>query len=396
MADVVLLYCIASRPLKKREREAISVTAAEAWSFLKMVNQRSDDMQLYAQTLGYCLFAELLVCAAGGQQPAPLQPQNSPPPIQVRSNLVLVPALVRNAEGELVYSLTAKDFSVRDNGVEQKVILENEVDPRPLVLVVAWQAGGNGFRQREYLTGLSTMVENIVGNVPHQIALVVFGAKPSLVTEFSSNLDSIQEAFKHPPMTEDGSAILDAVGFSLRLLDEQPRQYRRAILLISETRDHGSKTSQQEIIREIGKSNTAIYSVAFSPAKTQFRDALTGPGGANKPFTYNVFLPPVVAYFNLKPVMDMAINCMRSNAAEEMAGLSGGEYIRFDNKREFDSNLNTIANHLPNRYLLSFQPTSATPGLHVIEVRLKNHPEWIVTARTSYWATDELADGPNP
>ncbi len=338
----------------------------------------------------------ILMGTSYGQQATQTQPRSPQPSIQVQSNLVVVPASVRNAEGDLVYSLTADDFSVRDNGVEQKIVLENEVEQRPLALVVAIQTGGNGARQQGYLSGLSTMIENIVGNVPHQVALVAFGDESSLIAGFSPSLDSIKEKLKHPPSVGSGSAILDAVAFSLQLLDEQPKQYRRAIVLISEMRDHGSKTRQKEIIQAIGKSNTAIYSVAFSPAKTQFKDALTGPGGVNKPFTYNVFLPPIVGYFNLKPVMDMAINGMRSNAAEEMAGLSGGEYIRFDNKREFDSNLNTIANDLPNRYLLSFQPSSPQPGLHVIEVQLKKHPEWSVTARTRYWAADKTVSSPNP
>jgi VWFA-related protein len=353
-------------------------------------------MRLYIPAVSCCLLLGLLVGIADAQQTAPPPVQNNPPVIQVRTNLVLVPALVQNAAGQLVYSLTANDFSIRDNGIEQKIALENDLEPPPLALVIALQCDGNGTRQREYLGGLSTMVDSIVGNAPHRIALVTFGSLPALAAEFSKTLGPIAEKLKHLPAAEGGSAILDAVDFSLQLLEEQPKEYRRAILLISETRDHGSKTSQKSIIRSIGESNIAIYSLAFSPAKTHFKDALTGPGETNPPYNLSVFLPPVTAYFNLKPLLDMAINGMERNAAEEMASLSGGEYIRFDNKHQFDDDLSRVANHFPNRYLLSFQPSSPKPGLHVLEVRVKNHPGWIITARTSYWVAGETPNPLNP
>jgi hypothetical protein len=39
--------------------------------------------------------------------------------VRTQSNVVLVPALVRNAKGELVFTLKAGDFRVTDDGIEQ-------------------------------------------------------------------------------------------------------------------------------------------------------------------------------------------------------------------------------------------------------------------------------------
>jgi hypothetical protein len=47
-----------------------------------------------------------------------------------------------------------------------------------------------------------------------------------------------------------------------------------------------------------------------------------------------------------------------------------------------------MSSHIRNSYILTFQPTSAEPGLHSIRVQLTHHPEMIVSARTSYWAAD--------
>jgi hypothetical protein len=56
--------------------------------------------------------------------------------------------------------------------------------------------------------------------------------------------------------------------------------------------------------------------------------------------------------------------------------------------------LTTIANHVPNRYVLSFTPHSPTPGPHNIVLKLKNYPNLTVTARTTYWADPNPAPQP--
>ena len=59
-------------------------------------------------------------------------------------------------------------------------------------------------------------------------------------------------------------SILDGLAFSVDLLRHQPQTYRRAILLLSETIDHGSHTSLDQALRAVEDTNTIIYSVGFS------------------------------------------------------------------------------------------------------------------------------------
>ena len=59
----------------------------------------------------------------------------------------------------------------------------------------------------------------------------------------------------------------------------------------------------------------------------------------------------------------------------------------FSSRRAFETQLVDFTNHLHSRYLLSFEPQRPHPGLHRIEVRLKQPvPGCRVLARTSYWA----------
>jgi hypothetical protein len=86
---------------------------------------------------------------------------------------------------------------------------------------------------------------------------------------------------------------------------------------------------------------------------------------------------------------------MRRNAPETVAHLTGGEFYPVNSPRSIERDLMTLANHIPNRYVLGFHPQSPTRGPHSIELRLKSYSNLVVTARTSYWVDSE-ASAPNP
>ena len=62
------------------------------------------------------------------------------PTIRVTTNEVLVPTLVEKPHGEgIVYGLKQSDFVVEDNGVPQKIHVQEELDTAPVALVVAME-----------------------------------------------------------------------------------------------------------------------------------------------------------------------------------------------------------------------------------------------------------------
>jgi VWFA-related protein len=359
-------------------------------------------------------------------------PTPPPPAFSARSTVVLVPAMVRTKSGELVFTLTANDFTLTDDGVEQKVSLEQDTDSEPLALVIAIETGGSGAEQLDKYRHLATAMESVVGGVERQVAVVTFDSSPRLFLDFTPNPNAVDYALRG---LNEGSrnrrgAILDALAFSVDLLRQEPPQYRRAILLLSETIDHGSRVKMADALRAISDTNTTIYSVAFSSPKSDAKhyaeDELPTvwngsglsnpnpqhPGGcmakdpnADPDTSQNKvsqaydclgqLLPPLAA---LKIAAIAAVEGMHRNAPETVAHLTGGEYFPFGNTRNLESALLTIANHIPNRYVLSFQPKSPHPGLHAIELRLKEHKDLVVMARRSYWVDRETTSesGPGP
>ena len=106
---------------------------------------------------------------------------------------------------------------------------------------------------------------------------------------------------------------------------------------------------------------------------------------ANPPLFFAPDHPPIGCTFNLDRPLRQALSAMQGNAAEGVAALSGGTYMPFNNRNDLELQLTGFANDLHSRYILSFQPTSTSPGLHSLQVTLPQHPELHATARTAYW-----------
>ena len=316
--------------------------------------------------------------------------------LHTTTTLVVVPTLVQTTGKEPVFSLTAEDFVLTDNGVPQKVMLEEETK-RPLSLVVLMQTGGVARGQFESYVNLETMLSSLLGGAPNKVSIVNFDSRPEAASPFTSNVAEWRDAIDHPDQGDSGAAIFDGISFALDLLKKEPVSNRRAILLISQEHDSGSKTQMKDIVRDLGETNTAIYSVTFSAEKTEakltFKEPHVNPpisvvpsDGSLKP--YNDPARPTQGYFKLDVPLRLIFGAMQKNLSAEVANLSGGESMSFDGRGELEQDMNVLNNHIRNSYILSFSPISAEPGLHTIKVQLAHHPEMVVSARTSYWAGD--------
>lgn len=311
-------------------------------------------------------------------------PQNQTATLRTTARLVVVPTLVQTPANEVVYSLSASDFFLTDNGAPQRVSLDEGANA-PLSLVVLVQTGGAAVHQLDQYRNLEIMLASMLGDPPNQVSIVNFDSRPEAASPFTSNIAQWTEAINHPDPGDSGAAILDSLKFALDLLNKQPPTNRRAILLISQPHDVGSKTTQKDILRITGETNTAIYTLTFSPTKTTLKDSFKAPHG-NPPL--QVGNGTYQAYFNLTEPLQMIFDAMRKNVAAELAVLSGGEAVSFDNQHQLDDQMGILSSHLRNRYMLSFTPVSSQAGLHNLKVRVVNHPDFSVFARTSYWLND--------
>ena len=322
-----------------------------------------------------------LACHARAQEPsgaASAAPSTPTPTITVQSQLVLVPTEVRTKRGDNIYGLQASDFTIEADGVAQQVRLDDSGAPVPLSLVVMVQCSRTAWREGPKIRGLATMVDAIVGGAPAQVAVADFGTEPELLSGLSSDPDKRERAFAQMQPCDDdgGDGIFDAVAYANHLLQRAHAPGRRVILLVSETRDHGSLAKPATTVEALDRANTVVDAVTFSPGRDEMAEDLKTTDGATG---------------GLLGLALMAVQSLRKNAPKEFARESGGEYINFSNEKGFDRSLNTLANRIHNGYQLSFVPhfppdaPAATPGLHSLTVRVPQYPDAQLEHREAYW-----------
>jgi VWFA-related protein len=325
-----------------------------------------------------------------------------PPKFAARTNLVFLPTRVQDKRGETVYGLRAEQFIVEDNGVRQTVNVDEDPESSGLSLAVVVQCSRSAPLEFKKLKGLGAMIGAIVGDAPHEVAIISYGMGPYILGDFSGSSDAVAAGLaKLKDCRSNYAATIDTVYFAVNMLKRRQNHNRKAILLIGETRDHGSKAKLSDVVAELGITDTVIYFVAFSPGRDEIlhdmmhvNDAynvpepkVTGPPpDVEKPPPETVW-PEKQPLFPWPPEFLLIANALRKNAASELAALSGGEYANFTTQKGFDAELQRISNEIHNYYLLSFKaPPDQAWGLHTIKVRIADYPGAVIQTRKSYWA----------
>jgi VWFA-related protein len=313
------------------------------------------------------------------EPPAPLpapsaaaSPNTGTPTFHITSNVVLVPTLVEQKQGQVVYTLGAKDFTLTDNGVPQKIHVDDDMDTTPVSMVVCVQNGRSSPLEFDKIERMAPLLNLFLGNGNGRVSLVEFDSQVEYQGDWTSDTDEVEHDLERMQPGDDGAALLDAAGYSIGELEHQPPNRRRILLLISESRDHGSKhVSPKALAEEIGASNTLVLSLTWSPTKAEYLSDLTHPGSGG---------------IDVIALIKLAANAMKANAAKTLATMSGGESMSFTTEHGFEDRIAEMASHARNRYMLSFRPTDLTPGLHSLNVSLATDIPARVVARTDYWA----------
>jgi hypothetical protein len=204
------------------------------------------------------------------------------------------------------------------------------------------------------------------------VALVGFDSAPHLIQDFTHSGDQVNKELTELEPGNGGAASLDTVNYGVTLLESQPKEYRRVLLLISEERDHGSKhTKVVQLIKQIGESDVLVLSVSFSPALAELGHDVKDSGEDRT--------------MNIVSALVMAVKAFKKNVAKEVAEMSGGEYTTFVGDKRFEARVMTAARDARNRYLITFSPSDPAPGLHTIRVRTAEDYGARIVARANYW-----------
>jgi VWFA-related protein len=304
----------------------------------------------------YCLW---IICFA-----LHVSGQTANPPVKTR--IVPVPALVEVRSGEIAYDLSASDFSIKDDGVEQQVSL-GDVDSQPRSLLLVIQTGHNASGQLGKLEHLDDLLDSILTGPADRVGILTFDSHPHVLQDFTENSEAVSHSLTSIAPGDAGAALFDALQMAVTMFDKAPAANRRVILLISGQHDHGSIASgAASLIRSISLANVAVYGLAFTAPRKDLLGKL----------------------WSLNPLA-MTAGAMQKNAAETLAQLTGGDFYQFDTEKGFEDRVSEMATHIHNSYCLAFQPKDPAPGFHSLQVGVRRSKTTIVAARSGYWFSVE-------
>ena len=232
------------------------------------------------------------------------------------------------------------------------------------------QTGGAASRQFRNYDKLDRILGSFLDSSKSKLALVTFDSRVRQIWAFPPRVDGLDYGLTHQEGGDHGAAIRDAVLYATGLLQAQPTSFRRIILLFSQREDAGSRATAAEVMRDLARSGATVFSLTFQAEKREMKN-YKGESGTLK-------------------AQEAA---MRYATAAEVAAQSGGESMPFENEDQLAEALSIVGKDLHATCLLSFRPSSPTPGLHAIKVEAIGQRGRVeVLARKMYWIDNNSPD----
>ena len=310
--------------------------------------------------------------------------QNQDAPIKVQTTLVNVPVIVSDRAGRYLSGLKHDDFKLYQDRIEQRIaIFDAAEEPLNVALLLDTSRSTS-----DVLSDIKKDARNFLKELrPRDEAMVVsFDYDVHQLSSLTSDRKVLENAVDHARIGEHvGTTLREAVS------DVIKRQFKRidgrkAIILLTDGKDHGSRISEEELLDQATESGAMIYSVFFEthPEGRGWNGGFgrRGRGGWGRRF------PP-----NGRPRGDGPRQQRAEERNEEamdfMTKLSEASAGRFYNSKVSDlkATFKLIAEELRHQYRLGFYPdaSKADGQRHSLKVEVST-PDAVVRARRSYQA----------
>ncbi len=300
------------------------------------------------------------------------------PTFKAQSPLVVVPVTVSDKAGSAIYGLTESDFNLSDDGQPKSFHLDppGEYQPGVSAVIVIQTSGVSGSALLK-IKKTGSMINGYITGEGSDAALITAGGEVHVAQDFTANPDAVEAAFRHLETGAPSSGRdLDGVAKALDLFARRDRNRRRVIVLISETRDRGSKAALADVLRRAQQENVAIWTISYSAYVTPFTTSAADwqdEGGDRS--------------FNLLGAITEPARLAKVNMSNALARYTGGRHLSFARLKSLEDDLASIGKEVHTQYLLSFVPSNEPPAVHSIEIQVKARPEATVRYRPVYWAS---------
>jgi len=286
------------------------------------------------------------------QASAGLHPDNSAyGTIRTSVNLVVVPVTVTDDANRIVTGLGQDNFHLYEDKHPQPIKnfwKEDEPVSIGIVLDVSGSMNNKFDRAQDAVRAL------LQGSNPQdEFFLLTFASHPTLVHDFTQNVDDLQNPllFISP---KGYTSLLDAVVLAENNM-KKARYRRRALVIISDGGDNRSRYTERDVKSLIKEADVLVYSIAICDREVRTEEERLGP-----------------------------------DLLAEVSGVTGASAYLIDNPNNLPKATEHIAAQLRNQYMLGYTPSNSRRDgkWRKIKVKLALHhgiPALYVQARTGYY-----------
>ena len=283
-----------------------------------------------------------------------------------RIALITVPAVVMDRNGRYVGNLRKEDFSIFENGVEQRLVHFASVEKPFTVALLLDVSGSTQAQLAQIRQAANTFLSRLRMN--DRLMAITFDGKVNVLTE-PELVSVVRRGKLRIPAVTDGTVLYDTVDFALKRMAQIPG--RKAIVLMTDGVDQDSRVSMQQTLADIAEQDVLIYTVQYNTLPQ---------------------LPERLSQIkNEKARRKVRERLLKGYAVSEpylrtLAEKTGGRFYRADDLREVGPAFEAITSELGVHYSLGYYSKSTVNGEHAIKVRVKQ-PNLVVRTRDSYSAS---------
>jgi len=338
-----------------------------------------------------------------GQQTTPSE-QTQTPTFSSDVKVVNVLATVRDKKGQIVSNLTKDDFKLERDGHPQTIHYFAKDTDLPLTLGLLVDTSMSQRRLIDQERTASYGFLNDLMRVDKDKAFVIhFDWEIELLQDLTTSHEKLEAALEKldtPQFNQasgggggsggsghrggGGTTLYDAIFLAS---DELMRKQegRKALILLTDGVDIGSKVSLDRAIETAQKANTLVYSILYADPDAYGHPSFGGPGmgrhggmgypGGGYPGGGGGRYPQQQPHADGKKVL------------QRISKETGGRFFEVSKKQPINEIYTQIEEELRNQYNLGFTPAKAdaTPGYHKITLTTTNK-DLIVQTREGYYA----------
>jgi VWFA-related protein len=331
--------------------------------------------------------------------------------------VVNVLAIVRDKHGKIVNNLSQDDFVLDEDGRPQAIrYFARETDlPLTLGLLVDTSSSQRRVLDQER-SASGSFVKQVLREDKDKVFLIHFDHEVELLQDLTPSPQKLTDALRllqtaqtnpgfsggnpgdqdsYPGSGRRGAGRSQHRGGSTLLYDSiflasnelmQKQTGRKAMVVLSDGVDRGSKKSIEQAIESAQRANTVVYSILFADQEGHggegawpSRGGMGGPwGGMGGPGgRHGGGYPPDPQSKQERPDGKKVL--------ERISKETGGRMFDVSKKETVDQIYQQIQEELRNQYNLSYTPDSAGSGYHKIHLATKQK-DLTVQARDGYYS----------